>query len=66
MTSLKKLTVEADLGTSEEGNAARASLYDTSLHIVIYKGDSIQTCVVDFQQAQALKRILDTHYYGKI
>ena len=67
MAKLQELTIEANLGTSQDGSIARASWSPLGLRIVVAKGDSIQELVLDSdEQIQALKRIFDTHHYAKI
>ena len=67
MAKLQELTVEANLGASQDGSIARAVLSPEGLRITIAKGDSIREITLDSQeQIEALSRIFDTHRYAKI
>ena len=67
MAKLQEVTVEANLGASQDGSIARASLSPEGLRIMIGKGDSIREITLDSQeQIEALSRIFDTHRYAKI
>ena len=67
MAKLQELTVEANLGASQDGSIARAALSPEGLRITIAKGDSIREITLDSQeQIEALSRIFDTHGYAKI
>ena len=67
MPKLQEVTLEANLGASQDGSIARASLSPEGLRITIAKGESIKEITLDSQeQVQALARIFDTHRYAKI
>jgi hypothetical protein len=67
MAKLQELTIEANLGASQDGSIARASWSPQGLRIVVAKGDSIQELILDSEeQIEALRRVFDTHRYAKI
>jgi hypothetical protein len=67
MAKLQELTIEANLGASQNGSIARASLSPEGLRIAIAKGESIKEITLDSQeQIEALRRIFDTFRYAKI
>jgi hypothetical protein len=67
MAKLQEVTVEANLGASQDGSIARASLSPEGLRITIAKGESIQETILDsHKQIDALARIFDTHKYAQI
>jgi len=67
MAKLQEVTVEANLGASQDGSIARASLSPEGLRITIAKGESIQEIILDsHKQIDALARIFDTHKYAQI
>jgi len=67
MAKLQELTIDANLGASQDGSIARASLSPEGLRITIAKGDSIKEITLDSrEQWEALSRIFDTHSYAKI
>ncbi len=67
MPQLQELTIEANLGTSQDGSIARASLSPEGLRIVIAKHDSIKEVVLDSpEQIAALCKIFEAHSYAKI
>jgi hypothetical protein len=67
MVKLQDVTIEANLGASQDGSIARASLSPEGLRITIAKGESIREIVLDsHKQIDALARIFDTHKYAQI
>jgi hypothetical protein len=67
MAKLQEVTVEANLGASQDGSIARASLSPQGLRIVIAKGESIKEVELDSpEQIAALMRIFETHRYAQI
>jgi hypothetical protein len=67
MAKLQEVTVEANLGASQDGSIARASLSPEGLRITIAKGESIREIILDnHKQIDALGRIFDTHKYAQI
>jgi len=67
MAKLQELTVQANLGASQDGSIARASLSPEGLRITVAKGDSIKEITLDSQeQIEALSRIFDTQRYAKL
>jgi hypothetical protein len=67
MAKLQEVTIEANLGTSQDGSIARASLSPQGLRIVVAKDESIKEIELDSpEQIEALARIFDTHKYAKI
>ena len=67
MAKLQEVTLEANLGASQDGSIARASLSPESLRITIAKGESIKEITLDSQeQIKALAHIFDTHRYARI
>jgi hypothetical protein len=67
MAKLQEVTVEANLGASQDGSIARASLSPEGLRITIAKGESIREIILDsHKQIDALARIFDTHKYAQI
>jgi hypothetical protein len=67
MAKLQEVTIEANLGASQDGSIARASLSPEGLRITIAKGESIREIILDsHEQIGALARIFDTHRYAQI
>jgi hypothetical protein len=67
MAKLQEVTVEANLGASQDGSIARASLSPEGLRITIAKGESIREIILDsHKQIDALARIFDTYKYAQI
>jgi hypothetical protein len=67
MAKLQEVTIEANLGASQDGSIARASLSPQGLRIVIAKGESIKEIELDsLEQVEALLRVFETHRYSKI
>jgi hypothetical protein len=67
MVKLQDVTIEANLGASQDGSIARASLSPEGLRITIAKGESIREIILDsHEQIGALARIFDTHRYSQI
>jgi hypothetical protein len=67
MAKLQEVTIEANLGTSQDGSIARASLSPQGLRIVVAKDESIKEIELGSpEQIEALARIFDTHKYAKI
>jgi hypothetical protein len=67
MAKLQEVTIEANLGASQDGSIARASLSPEGLRITIAKGDSIQEIILNSrEQIEALSCIFETHRYAKI
>ena len=67
MAKLQEVTIEANLGASQDGSAARACLSPEGLRITIAKGESIQEITLNSpEQIEALARIFDTHRYAGI
>lgn len=67
MAKLQEVTIEANLGASQDGSIARASLSPGGLRITIARGDSIKEIILDsHEQVQALARIFETHRYARI
>jgi|LakMenEpi03Aug12_release.lakeMendotaPanAssembly.Ray.scaffolds.fasta_scaffold3056225_1 hypothetical protein len=67
MAKLQEVTIEANLGASQDGSIARASLSPEGLRITIAKGESIREIILDsHSQIDALARIFDTHKYAQI
>jgi hypothetical protein len=67
MAKLQEVTIEANLGASQDGSIARASLSPEGLRITIAKGESIREIILDsHSQIDALARIFDTHRYAQI
>jgi hypothetical protein len=67
MAKLQEVTIEANLGASQDGSIARASLSPEGLRITSAKGESIREIILDsHKQIDALARIFDTHKYAQI
>jgi hypothetical protein len=67
MAKLQEVTIEANLGASQDGSIARASLSPEGLRITIAKGESIREIILDsHSQIDALARIFDTHKYAQM
>jgi hypothetical protein len=67
MAQLKEITVEANLGTSQNGLPARASLSPEGLRIIIAENDSVKEIMLDSpEQIAALAKIFQTHSYASI
>jgi len=60
------VTIEANLGASQDGSIARASLSPEGLRITIAQGDTIQEVVLGQEQAKALHKIFETARYANI
>ena len=67
MAKLQEVTVEANLGASQDGSIARASLSPEGLRITIAKGESIREIILDsHNQIDVLARIFDAYKYAQI
>jgi hypothetical protein len=67
MAKLQEVTIEANLGASQDGSIARASLSPQGLRIVVAKGESIKEIELDSsEQVAALLKVFETHRYSKI
>jgi hypothetical protein len=67
MAKLQEVTIEANLGASQDGSIARASLSPQGLRIVVAKGESIKEIELDSpEQVEALLKVFETHRYSKI
>jgi hypothetical protein len=67
MAKLQEVNIEANLGASQDGSIARASLSPQGLRIVVAKGESIKEIELDSpEQVEALFRVFQTHSYSQI
>jgi hypothetical protein len=65
MAKLQELTIEANLGASQDGSIARVSWSPLGLRIVVAKGDSIHELILDSEeQIEALQRVFNTYMYA--